>query len=444
MSSMNHTKNLIRQISLNNIENKATNLYDNFENTSIFIKRKEKETLIETALSKNLIEERKNELSKNYLPDELLKETLFNKNPKKAQLQKVNYCVEDTIMKSKLLEWAGIQFTKIEWLKIRESMKKLSNEKVKDMRFWGKIYGKHNDYNIIQVKYKEDRNNIDKYTTSKIHEPRNLEGANNYAFYVSNDNYINWTELPDVTYEQLRVSRLFKYYLSGNLSNKVKSFIEFPGLESHLLKCLVLRITHSNNIVPDGYFEIKQIENSQDIYGIELNDKLIQKKEDFQLQATNEEMMNLEKWIHEYPYIYDNGRIINLVNEESPIPRLQSISNDKIISETTPLWNVKEIGDKMIYTDPNSVALCYSTVILSNYNWPGAKTIYRNGEFTSIYIGDGVRLNSYKYYPLTPLIVESDPVGFTEFKEPNPDKEPEIIESDSDKEPEIDDKQEMD
>ena len=126
------------------------------------------------------------------------------------------------------------------------------------MRFW-KIYGNHSDYNIIQMKYKEDRSNIDKYSTYKIHEPINLEGANNYVFYVSNDSFFNWTELPDVTYEQLRVSRLFKYYLTGNLSNKVKSFIEFPGLESHLLKCLILRITHSNNIVPEGYFEIKQV-----------------------------------------------------------------------------------------------------------------------------------------------------------------------------------------
>ena len=154
--------------------------------------------------------------------------------------------------------------------------------------------------------------------------------------------------------------------------------------------------------------------------------------------------MNLDKFIHEYPYIYDNGRIINLINEESPVSRLQSISSDKFNNENTSLWNVKEIGDKIIYTDPNSVTFCYSTVILSNYNWPVAKTIYRNGEFTSIYIGDGIRLNSYKYNPLTPLTVESDPIGYSEFKEPNPDKEPEIIESDSDKEPEINDKQEMD
>ena len=38
---MNHIKSVIRQISCNKIENKEANLYDDFENTSIFIKRKE-------------------------------------------------------------------------------------------------------------------------------------------------------------------------------------------------------------------------------------------------------------------------------------------------------------------------------------------------------------------------------------------------------------------
>ena len=55
-------------------------------------------------------------------------------------------------------------------------------------------------------------------------------------------------------------------------------------------------------------------------------------KEDFQIPQTNEEMASLEKWIHEYSFIYPNGRIMHIDQGEGTpalVPRLQSISNDK-------------------------------------------------------------------------------------------------------------------
>jgi hypothetical protein len=189
---------------------------------------------------------------------------------------------------------------------------------------------------------------------------------------------------------------------------------------------------HATFIVPDGYLEIKNIENSSEIYGIELNDKLTQVKEDFQIGAY-EEYLALEKWVHEYAFLYNNGRIIN-ITEENPIPRLQTISQDKPISETVPLWNVKEVGDKMIYTDDKGVANIYSSIIITNQTWPGSLTIFRKGEFYNFYIGDGIRSNGYKFYPLNPEVIQDDPEGLTEYKEPNPDIEPEIIETDSEKE----------
>lgn len=45
-------------------------------------------------------------------------------------------------------------------------------------------------------------------------------------------------------------------------------------------------------------------------------------------------------------------------------------------------------------------------------------------------------MNGTLFFPLSPDIVQNDPEGLVEYKEPNPDKEPEIIESDSDKEEE--------
>lgn len=238
----------------------------------------------------------------------------------------------------------------IEWYKIKHSLNNLISKDIKNIKFWGKILGKYNDYYVIQAEYSLDNNShINKYTDigfKDIKEPRFLEGANKFVFYVTNDIYLGWIELPDITYEQLRLSRLFKYIFSGNLNSYVKSFVPFPGKESHLLKCIILRIMHSSYIAPEGYMEMKSIENSIDIYGIDLNDKLYQVKDEYQnhiFKLSNEELSQIEKWVHAYPFIYNNGKIINL-EEENQIPILQSISNDK----SKVLINVNIIIDKQL------------------------------------------------------------------------------------------------
>lgn len=90
----------------------------------------------------------------------------------------------------------------------------------------------------------------------------------------------------------------------------------------------------------------------------------------------------------------------------------------------------------MQYTTLQGNNITYSSLIVQNYIWPGATTIYKLGEFNFIYIGTGIRQLGNVYYPFIPGIIEKDPEGRTEFKEPNPDKEPEIIETDTDKEDE--------
>lgn len=81
-------------------------------------------------------------------------------------------------------------------------------------------------------------------------------------------------------------------------------------------------------------------------------------------------------------------------------------------------------------------------MLIQNTNWPGSYTVYKEGHFYNIYIGNGVRLGSNMYYPLHPNEICKDPEDNEEFSEPNPNKEPDIIESDSDIEDELEDKEE--
>lgn len=293
--------------------------YENIEDYSLYIKKKFQSIFT--------IKEKPNDKSINDYSN-VEKSVFLNKTKNKAKLDKVPNLVENLMAKARLLDTVGISLGKIEWLKVKKALESLVTKEVLVIKFWGKIYGKYNDYYIIQMERKENKSLITKYSPNKP-DPSGIVGANQYLFYASNHLLENWIELPEVSGEQIKISRLFKYLFSGNLSAKVDSFVPFPGNEAHLLKCCILRIMHSTSIVPDGYLEIKQIDKSLETYGIELSDKITQVKEDFTLTSTNEEMSAPERWVHQYAYISDKGKIIDIVPEESPPARLQTIAQDK-------------------------------------------------------------------------------------------------------------------
>ena len=143
-----------------------------------------------------------------------------------------------------------------------------------------------------------------------------------------------WIELPEVSPEQMKASRLFKYYFTGDLYADVSgSFNYFPGYEIHLLKCQILRIMHGSFIVPSGYLKAKaEVEEG-------MEGKLVEYDNDFVMPAI-EELNLTEKWVHEYANILLSGRIIHLkaetdeamielLEKDKYIERLQSIQIDE-------------------------------------------------------------------------------------------------------------------
>ena len=146
-------------------------------------------------------------------------------------------------------------FSEEEWYKIRMSMKKiLLQNDCEYLRFFGKIYGNNSDYYIIQGLLKTYP-----MKNKQVHvESRGNEGINRFTFWVSNSILESLYELPDITHEQIVISRRFKYFLTGDLNSKVKSFVSFPGKEMHLLKCQIIRILHSSSIVPKRYYKLSE------------------------------------------------------------------------------------------------------------------------------------------------------------------------------------------
>ena len=207
---MNHLNELIKEI----ISLHKKDGYDNFEEISMYIKKKMTKLTLEYEpypyVHKPIIINTPQE-------SKVLKE---NTKVKILKTKVLNNYMEDLLAQSKILEWAGITFSSKEWYKLLVAMKKLLVENnCEYIRFFGKIYGTNSDYYIMQGIVKDyPMKNPPKHV-----ESRGNEGINRYTFWVSNSLLEYWNELPDITHEQLVASRLFKYIFTGDLNSKVKS-----------------------------------------------------------------------------------------------------------------------------------------------------------------------------------------------------------------------------
>ena len=393
--------------------------YENFEEISMFVREKN------TKLDSFQYRLPKKEIKKTFAHTPLEEKFLTEFSQKKKQEAKtINNYMEDILAQSKLFEWGGVSFSEEEWYKIRLAMKKILIENdCEFLRFFGKIYGIKSDYYIIQGTLKTyPMRNPPEHV-----ESRGNEGINRFTFWVSNSILESWYELPDITHEQIVASRRFKYHLTGDLNSKVKSFISFPGKEMHLLKCQIVRILHSSCIVPKGYYKISENFKEQ------LEGKITEIEEEFK-SPTFDEMKGAdgEAWVHEYGYIYNSGKVID-VKAEPQVDRLKGINEDEgyKVKEgegdneiDLKYWKVKVVGDPIMHNRANGDPLTHAAVIVKNNRWPGTLTVWKEEKFANIYVGYGIKAIGENYFPTQLARIDKDPADLEEQKEPNPEKEP--------------------
>lgn len=96
--------------------------------------------------------------------------------------------------------------------------------------------------------------------------PSELTGAgvNRKSYFVCNILGEEWRELPNVTPQQLAVSRKITKYFTGDLNAKIWSYPKFHGEERHYLRATIARITASTYVSPTGYFHIDKSEEEEE------------------------------------------------------------------------------------------------------------------------------------------------------------------------------------
>lgn len=89
-------------------------------------------------------------------------------------------------------------------------------------------------------------------------------GVNRKTYFVCNILGEQWCELPNVTPQQLAVSRKITKYFTGDLNAKIWSYPKFHGEERHYLRATIARITASTYVSPTGYYHIARSDEEEE------------------------------------------------------------------------------------------------------------------------------------------------------------------------------------
>jgi radial spoke head protein 4/6 len=106
------------------------------------------------------------------------------------------------------------------------------------LRLWGKILCSKNDYFIAEgISEGQEEGELPPGT-----DPKGT-GLNKFTYFATTDLLNDWTELPLVSAEHIRISRKLKLILSGSLESAVISNPHFPFAEKSLLRAQIARIS---------------------------------------------------------------------------------------------------------------------------------------------------------------------------------------------------------
>lgn len=254
-------------------------------------------------------------------------------------------------------------------------------------------------------------------------------GVNQLVFWVT-DNLLNdWIQLPDAKPQHIEAARQIKHIMTGDLNAEINSNPMFCGKERHFLRAQLARIFAATTISPKGLFELDEETN------------LMKFAEEFAMPST-EELKSLEAWSNVAPSILKNGRTTHMapdgldeeakdaylaeMGEKDPqVERFRALNEHAPIAGMETAWISKVCGDAQQYNKGEGT-VCYAVNVLKSIRWPGAITVCKNGKFTNVYIGYGIKRVDSSFNPTVPPVVDMEPTDPTEQLEPTPFNEPVI------------------
>lgn len=317
--------------------------------------------------------------------------------------------VPDVLGDMRSLAWAGVGLSEAVSYRLFLAMTKLKGDVslgLKKVRFFGKIMGTASPYFVVEGVLADPKPGPAYSELGAAHPEPSGTGLNACVYFVASDPSEPFTQLPDVTPEQVLAAGKIKKYFTGDLASSVTCFPPFPGDESVLLRAQIARIAAATHLVPVGKLVVD--EESEEV------PKPIKPNEEY-APVDSAEMMSGDNWSHLYGGILATGRCTNppkppvAEGEEEPeeenleeeVAPLGAISGDKAVTVTeegepaTPAWTFK-----LCYTQGGQ----YTVAVATSQRWPGAVSVavQKADKCVSVYMGSGVEYTGVTFTPQAP------------------------------------------
>jgi len=332
------------------------------------------------------------------------------------------FVTEDVVADGNLFAAVGAGLGSVEMYKVMLAMKKLGEDPEKALatvRFFGKFLGTGGDYYVFEATLKTPTEPAaSEEEDPSIVPPEANSGTNAWTYFVCSALGGPVTALPDVTPQQVVISKSIKKYLTGNLDAEVSAYPVFPGKEASYLRAQIARIAAATVLCPAGFFSVGEDGTS------------LEKVEDF-APASPEDQAALTSFAHRYQHIKAQGRCALYEppveeGEEPPTEEpevspalLSTVDADAELSEGVGAWAV--IKSSTI------AAVKYKVVGVRSSVWPGAVCVAAGTTFSNMYVGYGVKATPY--VPPAPPAVAAEaeaPVEQSDLPlipEPEPEEE---------------------
>lgn len=321
--------------------------------------------------------------------------------------------VQDWSADANLLEWGGVSFGAQETYRLSLSLKHLAAAaKASDLRLWGKISGTKSDYYIAEgntedyvevdgeLDEKAKQKAVDYYNCKKVGAEGYRIGANAHTYWVCSHAGGEWTKLPDVTCDQIVVSRMLRKVFTGDLEAAVYGYPPFPGVEKNYLRAVIARISSDTVIAPDGVFvaDEEAEEEAESPAGL-----MIMGNEEMDSEPRPvEEVADPSTWVH-----MELG--LNKIGRATPFP----VEEGEDEPEENPDAELagaglRVVGEEEGFEEVYKQKVCSQFAVIKNLKWPGAVTAANQRSYVNIYVGTGVEFASKNYTPQLPQTVQTE------------------------------------
>jgi len=295
-----------------------------------------------------------------------------------------------------LLEHAGINIGKKESFLLHKQMKSLPAE---NTRLWGKILGTNSDYFVVEgdVLTADRSSNVDNFAM----DTPGYNGANLKSYWVCSAAGAEFTQLPDVTSEQILGAKQVKKFFSGNLDATVESYPVFPGNEANLLRAQICCISVATTLIPANVFTVAEAPDNEEAV-FDASALVVDEGDLMEKAVPTVDLNEAGSW----QYYYPGGGDLNAYGRCTKMPLKLDAEGEPIEDENEPEFKepMQGIGDDEANAAKWSLKLIKDSLLLklTNSEWPGAVSVGYGQPFpkcVNFYVGYGVQAAARGYNP---------------------------------------------